>query len=43
MGDRLGEGETGVSGLFVPHVFILYCNAKAIAGWLVIRKFLAIS
>jgi hypothetical protein len=42
MGDRLGDGETGVSGFCVPLVFILYCNAKAIAGLLVIRKFLAI-
>jgi hypothetical protein len=39
MGDRLGDGETGVSGAFVPLVFILYCNAKAIAGLSVIRKF----
>ncbi len=39
-GDRLGDGETGVSGLFVPLVFILYCNAKAIAGLLVTRKLL---
>jgi len=39
MGGRLGDGETGVSGLFVPHVFILYCNAKAIAGLLAIGKF----
>jgi hypothetical protein len=38
MGDRLGDGETGVSGLFVPLFFILYCNAKAIAGLQVTRK-----
>ena len=37
MGDRLGDGETGVSGLFVPLDFIiLYYNVKAIAGLLVI-------
>jgi hypothetical protein len=42
MGDRLGDGETGVSGFCVPLVFILYCITKAIAGLLVIRKFLAI-
>jgi hypothetical protein len=39
MGDRLGDGETGVSGLFVPLIFILYYNAKAIAGLLVIALF----
>jgi hypothetical protein len=39
MGDRLGDGETGVSGLFVPLVFVLYYNAKAIAGLLVIAIF----
>ncbi len=38
MGDRLGDGETVVSGLFVPPVFILYYNAKAISGLLVTRK-----
>jgi hypothetical protein len=42
MGDRLGDGETGVSGFCVPLVFILYYDAKAIAVLLVIRKFLAI-
>jgi hypothetical protein len=42
MGDRLGDGETGVSGFCVPLVFILYCNAKSIAGLLVMTKFLAI-
>ncbi len=42
MGDRLGDGETDVSGLFVPLAFILYCNAKAIAGLLVTRKHIAI-
>jgi hypothetical protein len=39
MGDRLGDGETCVSGLFVPLIFILYYNAKAIAGLLVIALF----
>jgi hypothetical protein len=40
MGDRLGDGETGVSDFVVPlDFFILYCNAKAIAGLLVTRKF----
>jgi hypothetical protein len=39
MGDRLGDGETGVSDFVVPlDFFILYCNAKAIAGMLVTRK-----
>ena len=43
MGDRLGDGETGVSGLVVPLDFlILYYNVKAIAGLLVIRELLAI-
>jgi hypothetical protein len=42
MGDRLGDGETGVSGFCGPLVFILCCNAKAIAGLLIMRKFLAI-
>ncbi len=42
MGDRLGDGETDVSGLIVPLVFILYCNAKAIAGLLATRKLLFI-
>jgi hypothetical protein len=42
MGDRLGDGETGVSGFCVPLIFILYYDAKAIAVLLVIRKFLAI-
>ena len=43
MGDRLGDGETGVSGLVVPlDFFILYYNVKAIAGLLVIRELLGI-
>jgi hypothetical protein len=29
MGDRLGDGETGVSGFCVPLVFILYYDAKS--------------
>ena len=41
MGDRLGDGETGVSSLVVPlGFFILYYNVKAIAGLLVIRELL---
>ncbi len=38
IGDRLGDGETAVSGLYVPLILILYCIAKAIAGLLVTRK-----
>ena len=40
MGDRVGDGETAVSGFCVPLIFILYYNTKAISGLLVTRKLL---